>query len=140
LTVGFRVAISITMKTPKLKYYYHALSPEEYRVFEHTRTIEVSGQVVYDIHTQAMQGRTHIVLAGAAVTCDQEYRERTKSWAPVMVLRIPSELVDRGLLAPVANQILMYHYPASLHIAHCGVERIEIEPTDHIQTATIAMV
>ena len=127
------------MKTPKLKYYYHALSLEEYAAFEHSRTIEVSGRVVYDINTQAMQGRTHIVLTGAAVSCDQEYRDRTKSWAPVMVLRIAAEDIRRDLLAPVANQILMYHYPASLHIAHCGVERIEIEPTDHIQTATISM-
>ena len=128
------------MKTPKLKYYYHALSLEEYEAFEHSRSIEVSGRVVYDINTQAMTGRTHIVLAGAAVSCDQEYRDRTKSWAPVMVLRIAAEDIRRDLLAPVANQILMYHYPASLHIAHCGVERIEIEPTDHIQTTTISMV
>ena len=128
------------MKTPKLKYYYHALSLEEYAEFEHSRSIEVSGRVVYDINTMAMQGRTHIVLTGAAVSCDQEYRDRTKSWAPVMVLRIAAEDIRRDLLAPVANQILMYHYPASLHIAHCGVERIEIEPTDHIQTTTISMV
>ena len=128
------------MKTPKLKYYYHALSLEEYEAFEHSRSIEVSGRVVYDINTQAMQGRTHIVLTGAAVSCDQEYRDRTKSWAPVMVLRIAAEAIRRDLLAPVANQILVYHYPASLLIEHCGVERIEIEPTDHIQTATISMV
>ena len=128
------------MKTPKLKYYYHALSLEEYEAFEHSRSIEVSGRVVYDINTQAMQGRTHIVLTGAAVSCDQEYRDRTRSWAPVMVLRIAADDIRRDLLAPVANQILVYHYPASLHIAHCGVERIEIEPTDHIQTTTISMV
>jgi len=128
------------MKTPKLKYYYHALSIEEYAQFETTRQIEVTGSILYDIASMTTTGRTYCVLTGAAVTCDQEYRERTKTWAPVMVLRIPSELVDRGLLRPVANQILMYHYPASLHIEHCGVERIEIEPTDHIQTATIAMV
>ena len=115
------------MKTPQLKYYYHALSPEEYSLFEHSREIEVSGSVVYDINTQAMKGRTHIVLTGAAVSCDQEYRERTRSWAPVFVLRIAAEDIRRDLLAPVANRILIYHYPASLLIEHCGVERIEID-------------
>ena len=120
------------MKTPKLKYYYHALSPEEYSLFEHSREIEVSGSVVYDINTQAMRGRTHIVLTGAAVSCDQEYRERTRSWAPVFVLRIAAEDIRRDLLAPVANRILVYHYPATLVIPHCGVERIELDTTTGI--------
>jgi len=120
------------MKTPKLKYYYHALSPEEYSEFEHSRTIEVSGSVVYDINTMAMRGRTHIVLTGAAVTGDQEYRDRTKTWAPVYVLRIAADDIRRDLLAPVVNQILIYHYPATLHVEHCGVELIELDTTTGI--------
>lgn len=119
------------MKTPKLKYYYHALSLEEYSEFEHSRRLEVSGSVVYDINLQAMQGRTHIWLTGAAVSCDQEYRERTRSWAPVIVLRISAEAIRRDLLAPVARRILVYHYPVSLVIPHCGVERIELAAEDH---------
>jgi len=115
------------MKTPKLKYYYHALSPEQYAEFEHTRQIEVSGRVVYDIETNQMTGRTHCVLTGAAVSCDQEYRDRTKSWAAVMVLRIPADLIDRELLVPVPGQILVYQYSSSIDIPHCGVERIEID-------------
>jgi hypothetical protein len=123
------------MKTPKLKYYYHALSIEEYAQFETTRRIEVTGSIVYDIVTNQMTGRTWCMLTGAAVSCDQEYRERTKSWAPVLVLRIPSELVDRGLLRPVPGQILVYQYAGSLLIPHCGVERIEIDTTQGLTPA-----
>ena len=127
------IRVNIHMKIPKLKYYYHALSLEEYSAFEHSRTIEVSGSVVYDINLQAMQGRTHIWLTGAAVTCDQEYRDRTRSWAPVIVLRIAAEDIRRDLLAPVANRILVYHYPATLTIPHCGVERIELALNTHTE-------
>lgn len=123
------------MKTPKLKYYYHALSLEEYAEFEKTRTVTVTGRVVYDIVTNTMTGRTWCMLTGAAVSCDQEYRERTKSWAPVLVLRVPAELVNRALLTPVPGQILVYQYSGSLHIPHCGVERIEIDTTQALTPA-----
>ena len=117
------------MKTPKLKYYYHALSLEEYAEFEHSRTVAVTGAVVYDIATMTMTGRTYCLLTGAAVSCDQEYRDRMKSWDPVMILRIPAEHVDRALLTPVPGQILVYQYAGTMHIPHCGVERIEIDTT-----------
>ena len=123
------------MKTPKLKYYYHALSLAEYALFEHTRTVTVSGTVVYDINTMTMQGNTYCMLTGAAVSCDQEFRDRTRTWAPVMVLRIPADCVDRSLLTPVPGQILVYQYAGSLHIPHCGVERIEIDTTQGLTPA-----
>ena len=123
------------MKTPKLKYYYHALSIEEYAEFERTRTVTVTGSVVYDISTGQMTGRTWCMLTGAAVSCDQEYRERTRSWAPVLVLRVPADRIDRSLLTPVPGQILVYQYSGSLHIPHCGVERIEIDTTQGLTPA-----
>ena len=123
------------MKTPKLKYYYHALSLAEYQDFERTRCIQVSGQVVYDINSMTTTGRTYCIVTGAAVSCDQEYRDRMKSWEPVMVLRIPAELVDRALLVPVPGQILVYQYAGSLVIPHCGVERIEIDTTTGLTPA-----
>jgi len=123
------------MKTPKLKYYYHALSLEEYAEFENTRTVTVTGRVVYDIATNQMTGRTWCMLTGAAVSCDQEYRERTKTWAPVLVLRVPADLIDRALLTPVPGQILVYQYSGSLLIPHCGVERIEIDTTQGLTPA-----
>lgn len=115
------------MKLPKLKYYYHAMSPAEYQAFERSRQVLVDRQVTIDVQSGQMSGRTHVILTGAAVSCDQEYRDRTKTWAAVMVLRIPAELIDRALLTPVPGQILVYQYSCGLDIAHCGVERIEID-------------
>ena len=116
------------MKLPKLKYYYHALSLSEYSSFEVSRHIAVDRQVTIDVMTGQMTGRTHVILTGAAVSCDQEYRDRTRTWEAVMVLRIPAELIDRTLLTPVPSQILVYEYSQSLDIPHCGVERIELAP------------
>ena len=128
------------MKTPKLKYYYHAMSAEEYHVFEHTRLIQVSDQVQYDIDSMTTTGRTHVIFTGAAVSSDQEYRDRQRTWAPVWVLRIPADCVDRALLQPVPGSILVYRYPASVLVEHCGVERIEVDtaqPSQSLQVLTV---
>ena len=127
------------MKTPKLKYYYHAMTAAEYHEFTSTRSIKVTATIQYDIQTMTAQGRTHVILTGAAVSCDQEFRDRTRTWAPVYVLRIPADCVTRDHLTPVPGSILIYQYRACLHIPHCGVELIELDPQTQPQKNNITL-
>jgi hypothetical protein len=116
------------MKLPKLKYYYYAMTPAAYAVFEASRQLVVSPELTIDIVTGTVSGTTILVLADTGTEIDQHFR-RAHSWTgSVMVLRIPRDLVSRNHLKRVHDHL--YEYKDSLTIQHCGVERFD--PADSV--------
>lgn len=112
------------MKLPKLKYYYYAMTSDAYIDFATTRQLEVNPTLTIDVLTGTVTGRTLLVLADSTQEIDDHFR-RAHNWTkPVYVLRIPRELVDRKYLHRASDHL--YEYRASLHIPHCGVERLEL--------------
>lgn len=113
------------MKIPKLKYYYFAMSPEEYSDFETNRSILVHDQAVIDIETGKILNRSRLLLCGSVPQADTQFRLNTGSGGSVYVLRIPGESVDRSQLVSVGPNA--WHYGRSITVPHCGVERIDVD-------------
>jgi hypothetical protein len=116
------------MKLPKLKYYYHAMTSDEYIAFAQSRELEVTGTLLVNFETGAVSGRTRLILTAGAVSADEQFRQANNSYTlPVYVLRIPNTLVDRRCLSEIKPNI--YAYNSRLTVPQCGVERIEYDPS-----------
>ena len=111
------------MKLPKLKYYYYAMSPEDYVKFELSRELTVSAQFRVDVITGTVSGRTVLILADSVAEIDEHFRRAHRWSSSVYVLRIPRDLVDRDRLLRASDHL--YEYRACITIPHCGVERVE---------------
>jgi hypothetical protein len=114
------------MPRPKLKYYYYAMSQQDYDSFARTRQLEVSDRVTIDINTGTVTGRTLLMLTAGVTLADQLFRAAHHWSAPVYVLRIPRHCIDQALLEQTEPNV--YCYRGGLHIDHCGVERVELAP------------
>lgn len=113
------------MKIPKLKYYYFAMSPEEYSDFETNRTILVDVSAVIDTATGQIRNRQRLMLLATAAEADTQFRLATESLGSVYVLRIPRESVDRSRLDPVGT--MAWYYDRSITVSHCGVDRFDLD-------------
>jgi hypothetical protein len=117
------------MKLPKLKYYYYAMTPAAYAVFETSRELVVSPQLTIDVITGQVSGTTILVLADTGTEIDTHFRRAHPTWSSgVMVLRIPADLVRRNCIKRVSEHL--YEYSQSITIKHCGVERFD--PADFV--------
>lgn len=112
------------MKIPKLKHWNTALTPDQYREFETTRTLTVDARITIDIMTGVASGRTCVPLSASVTAADQLVRDRNHWTQPLYVLRIPGDLLDRRHIHSAGDQV--WEYRATLHIPHCGVERVEL--------------
>lgn len=114
------------MKIPKLKRYYAALSPEQYKEFETSRQIVVSPAVSIDLSTGQITGRTHIMLHAQPDACDTGFRTQFHYSGRVYVLRVPAEQVNRLQLLPAADPDT-WQYKQTLTIDHCGVMAFDLQ-------------
>lgn len=116
------------MRLPKLKYYYLALSSEQYQEFESSRTLTVSDSVSINIETGQIQGRTLWIVTARGTLADDVWRGLGNTGA-CYVLRVPADHIDRAFLTrtPTDN---VFEYRHSLRIPHCGVERFETVQRD----------
>jgi hypothetical protein len=114
------------MKLPKLKRYYAALSPEQYKEFETSRQIVVSPAVSIDLQTGQISGRTHITLHAQPDACDTEFRTTFHYSGRVYVLRVPAEHIDRDQLLPATNAHT-WQYRQTLQLDHCGVMAFDLQ-------------
>ena len=112
------------MKIPKIKYWCTALTPEQYQEFERTRRIEVSERITIDITTGTASGRTCVPLSASVTGADQLLRDRSRWRDSVYVLRIAADQLDRAHIYAAGDQVWEYRH--SMHIPHCGVERVEL--------------
>ena len=88
------------MKLPKLKYYYYAMTSDAYIDFATRRVLDVDPAVKIDLLTGAVTGRTQLHLCATANIADSHFRLQHNNYAaPVYVLRIAREYVDRGSLS-----------------------------------------
>ena len=115
------------MKIPKLKYYYFAMNPDEYRDFESNRTILVMPTTVIDVETGRIFARTQLMLSGSAAVADTQFRRANEYHGSVYVLRIPRECVDRSQLESLGNNC--WQYRRSITVDHCGVDRFDLDTT-----------
>jgi hypothetical protein len=116
------------MKTPKLKYFYLALTESEYELFQATRVVAVDASTRINMITGEITGVTVRYLAHTANAADSEYRHRMRYTQPLYILRIPRECIDRTGLEISASQFRSWLYRQSIHCEHCGVERFELAP------------
>jgi len=114
------------MKKPKLKYYCHALTPDQYSAFEKSRKLTVDATVTIDPTTGQTQGRLMLLLCAGVAHCDTVFRQQFKYEGPLYILRIPADLVDRTKLTDDPRSGV-YQYKHGLTIQHCGVEMIELD-------------
>lgn len=113
---------------PKLKNYFYAMTSDAYIDFACTRQLEVNPTLTINVATGEVTGRTVLHLCASTPGADTHFRAIVQPGyiKPVYVLRIPGNLIDRKLLTPVGENA--WEYRGSLHIEHCGVERIELAP------------
>mgnify|MGYP003704095799 CR=1 FL=1 len=114
------------MKTPKLKYYYFAMNPQEYRDFEQNRTILVMPTTVIDVETGRIFARTQLLLAGSVPDADTAFRTGGDYLGTVYVLRSCSLLFsfDIGVeLFCVFDQLGRGHHTAvGLVVRECDLQ------------------
>jgi hypothetical protein len=115
------------MKLPKLKYYYLPMTSDAYIDFATRRVVEVAAAYSIDLITGGITGTTRLILSASVPDADNQFRKEHSDYTrPVYVLRIPHTAIDRKYLAPVGDN--RWSYTRTLHIDHCGVERIEYDP------------
>lgn len=124
------------MKLPKLKYYYLALNPDQYREFEQSRRVEITPTVI-DVVSGTVSGRPQVYLASTASLADDLVREHYRYHGVTWVLRIPRDAVDRGRLVPVTREV--YSYDRTLELPHCGVYRFELDLSQEPHTRVVAL-
>ena len=118
------------MRMPKLKKYFLALSPDQYQVFERTRTLKIE-PVTLDIMTGVVRGRPYLYLAATPNIADNIVREHYRYSGAVYILRIPAEYVNRDRLIPAPGATQIWQYDRDLVIDHCGVDCYELAvPTE----------
>jgi hypothetical protein len=116
------------MKLPKLKYYYLAMTSDAYIDFAVRRTVEVAAAYSIDLLSGSITGTTRLILSASVPDADNHFRKEHNNYTqPVYVLRIPHTAIDRKHLAPVGDN--RWSYTRTLFIDHCGVERVEYDPS-----------
>jgi hypothetical protein len=124
------------MRLPKLKYYYLAMTSDAYIDFATTRTVEVAAAYSVDLLTGSITGTTRLILCASVPDADAQFRKEHSNYTkPVYVLRIAHTLIDRKHLAPVGDN--RWSYTRTLLIDHCGVERIEYDPTSRVDSTKV---
>lgn len=101
------------------------MNPEEYADFEQNRTVLVDKSAVIDIATGRIRNRQSILLFGSAAVADTQYRRSREYLGSVYVLRIPRDSVDRSQLVSVGENA--WSYGRSITVAHCGVDRFDLD-------------
>jgi len=108
------------MRKPKLKNYFVAIPPDEYREFEQSRTLRIRPATI-DIMTGTVTGRPYLYLAARPDTVDNIVREQYRYSGVVYILRVPSDCVDRDRLTLVDGGTETWQYNQDLVIPHCAV-------------------
>jgi hypothetical protein len=108
------------MRKPKLKNYFVAISPDEYREFETSRTLRIRPASI-DIVTGRITGRPVLYLAARPDIVDNIVREQYRYNGNVYILRVPADCVDRDQLTPVEGGTETWQYARDLVIPHCAV-------------------
>lgn len=111
------------MKLPKLKYYYIALPPDGYELFEQSRRLEVQ-PVTVDVMTGRISGRPFYTVCARPDLADDAVRVTYRYGGPVYILRVPRDCIDRSALQ-VTEHPEIWQYAQDLDIPHCGVYRYE---------------
>ena len=114
------------MKLPKLKRYYAALTPEQYKEFETSRQIRVDPAVSIDLATGQITGRTSITLHAQPDACDTQFRTQFHYSGRVYVLRVPAEQIARDQLLPTGDPD-SWQYKQTLRLDHCGVLAFDLQ-------------
>ena len=114
------------MKIPKLKRFYTALTPDQYREFERSRELVVDSAVTIDITTGAVTGRTCIRVCARADQADTDFRIQTHYTGRVYVLAIPAEVLDRDHFRAL-DQEQVWDYTQSVTAQHCGVMAFDLQ-------------
>ena len=107
-------------RKPKLKNYFVAISPDEYREFETSRTLRIRPASI-DIMTGKVTGRPVLYLAARPDIVDNIVREQYRYNGNVYILRVPADCVDRDRLMPVEGGTETWQYDQDLVIPHCAV-------------------
>ena len=116
------------MKLPKLKYYYLPMTSDAYIDFAVRRTVEVAAAYSIDLLSGSITGTTRLILCASVPDADNQFRKEHSNYTkPVYVLRIAAADIDRKYLAAVGSN--RWSYTRTLLIDHCGVERIEYDPS-----------
>lgn len=124
------------MKLPKLKYYYLAMTSDAYTDFAVRRTVEVSAAYSIDLLTGSITGVTRLILSASVPDADTQFRREHHNYIrPVYVLRVPHTDIDRKYLAAVGTN--QWSYSSTLHIDHCGVERVEYDPASRVDSVKV---
>lgn len=126
------------MKLPKLKYYYVALTVDQYREFETSRRLEVEPAEI-DVVTGRIRGRVAWIMCSRPSLADSVHRALHSWRQPLYVLRIAAGDIDRSALrATESDQV--FEYTQTLTLPHCGVERFEIADSSESNAEIIAKV
>ncbi len=103
------------------------MTSDAYIDFATRRVVEVAAAYSIDLITGGITGTTRLILSASVPDADNQFRKEHSDYTrPVYVLRIPHTAIDRKYLAPVGDN--RWSYTRTLHIDHCGVERIEYDP------------
>lgn len=121
-----RCAEHASMKLPKLKNYFVAISPDEYAEFERSRTLEIRPTRL-DIVTGQLSGRPYLYLSATPDIADNIVREQYRYGGSVYVLRVSADLIDRSHLRQLDGGTQTWQYDVSLNIPHCGVYKYEVK-------------
>jgi hypothetical protein len=114
------------MKIPKLKRFYTALTPDQYREFERSRELVVDPAVTIDITTGAVTGRTSIRVCANPEQADTDFRLQTHYTGRVYVLALPADVLDRTHFADLSlDQV--WNYTQSVRADHCGVLAFDLQ-------------
>jgi len=114
------------MKIPKLKRFYTALTPDQYREFERSRELVVDPAVTIDIMTGAVTGRTSIRVCANPEQADTDFRLQTHYTGRVYVLGIPSDQLDRSRFTEL-DHAQVWNYTQSIRADHCGVLAFDLQ-------------
>jgi hypothetical protein len=115
------------MRIPKLKYYYHALNPADYKQFEQSRQLLINQPATINMATgQVSRVIPFHYLYSQPTTADTRYRQLNSWTSTVYVLRIPAHIIPRAHLESTEDPRGMWLCRANLSIAHCGVEAFEL--------------
>ena len=114
------------MKIPKLKRFYTALTPDQYREFERSRELVVDPAVSIDIATGAVTGRTSIRVCANPEQADTDFRLQTHYTGRVYVLALPADVLDRSEFGST-DQDQVWNYTQSVRADHCGVLAFDLQ-------------
>ena len=114
------------MKLPKLKRFYTALTPVQYREIERSRQLIVDSAVTIDIATGAVTGRTSIRVCANPEQADTDFRLQTQYTGRVYVLALPADVLDRSEFGSTDHD-QVWNYTQSVRADHCGVLAFDLQ-------------